>query len=64
MFMYMQESWSYIRDSGYFLKKVKHIGKTPERAILVTADIVVSYPSIPHEPGLETLRKRLIERES
>ena len=47
-----------------FLKKLKNIGKMPERAILVTADLVGLYPSIPHEAGLEPLRKRLNERET
>ena len=36
----------------------------PERAILVTADLVGLYPSIPHEAGLEPLRKGLNERET
>ena len=50
----MQDSWSYIKDSGDFLKKVKSISK-----ILVTADVIGLYPSISHETGLEALRKRL-----
>ena len=33
----MQDSWSYIKDSGDFLKRIKNIGKIPEGAILVTA---------------------------
>ena len=60
----MQESWSYIKDSGDFLKKIKHIGKIPEGAILVTADVVGLYPSICHGAGLEALRKILSERDS
>ena len=53
----MQESWSYVKDSGDFLKKIKSIGKIPEGAILVTADVVGLYPSIPNGAGLEALRK-------
>ena len=60
----MQESWSYIKDSGDFLKKVKHLGKIPDGAILVTADVVGLYPSIPHKAGLEALRRRLNKRET
>ena len=60
----MQDSWSYIKDSGDFLKKIKNIGKIPEGAILVTADVIGLYPSISHEAGLEALRKRLNERDS
>ena len=47
-----------------FLKKLKNIGKMPEKAILVTADLVGLYPSMPHEAGPEPLRKRLNERET
>ena len=60
----MQDSWSYIKDSSDFLKKIKSIGKIPEGAILVTADVIGLYPSISHEAGLEALRKRLSERDS
>ena len=60
----MQDRWSYIKDSGDFLKKIKSIGKIPEGAILVTADVIGLYPSISHEAGLEALRKRLNERDS
>ena len=59
----MQDSWSYIKDSGDFLKKIKSIGKIPEGAILVTADVIGLYPSISYESGLEALRKRLNERD-
>ena len=51
----MQEGWSYIRDSGDFLKKIKNIGKIPEGAILVTADVIRLYPSTSHGAGLEAL---------
>ena len=60
----MQESWSYIKDSGDFLKKIKNIGKIPEGAILVSADVIGLYPSISHGAGLEALQKRLNERDS
>ena len=60
----IQESWSYIKDSGDFLKKVKHLGQIPDGAILVTADVVGLYPSIPHKAGLEALRRTLKKRET
>ena len=47
-----------------FLKKIKDTGKTPQRAILVTADVIGLYPSISHEAGLEAIRKRLNEKYS
>ena len=60
----MQERWSYIKDSGDFLKKIKNICKIPEGAIIVTADVIGIYLSISHETGLEALRKILNERDS
>ena len=45
------------------MKKVKYIGKIVEGALLLTADLVVMYPSTSHEPGLETLTKGFNERE-
>ena len=58
----MQRGRSYIKDSGDFLKKIKNLGSLPENAILVTADVVGLYPSIPHEPGLQALEEALENR--
>ena len=60
----MQERWSYIKDSGDFLKKIKNIGKILEGAILVTTDVIGIYSSTSHGAGLEALRKILDERDS
>ena len=49
----MQNGKSYIKNSGDFINKIRTIGNTPEGAILVTADVVGLYPSIPHEAGLK-----------
>ena len=61
----MQKGLSYIRDSQHFLEKIKTIGSVPENGILVTANVVGLYPSIPHQAGLkafkETLKKRDIK---
>ena len=46
------------------MKKVKHLGPIPNGAILVTADAVGLYPSIPHKAVLEALRRRLNKRET
>ena len=48
----MQEGKSYIKDTGDFLQKIRNINNIPENAILVTADVVGLYPSIPHQEGL------------
>ena len=52
----MQEGWSYIKDTEDFLKKVQNIGKITQDSILVTADVVGLYPSIPHNAGLDGLK--------
>ena len=43
----MQKGKLYIKDPGHFLEKIKNISTLPENAILVTADVVGLYPSIP-----------------
>ena len=58
----MQKGKSYIRDSGHFLEKIKNISTLPENAILVTADVVGLYPSIPHQAGLSALKEALENR--
>ena len=50
-----QDSWSNVKDSCDFLKKIKNIGKIPEGAILVTAEVIGLYLSISHGAGLEAL---------
>ena len=58
----MQSGKSYIKDTGDFLSKLKNFGRIPDNSILVTADVVGLYPSIPHDAGLEALHTRLEER--
>ena len=58
----MKRGRSYVKDTQDFLKKPKHLGKVPSNAILVKADVVGLYPSIPHEAGLEALYEKLEER--
>ena len=60
----MQSGWSYIRDSGDFIDKMKRIGKVPEGSFLVTADVVDLYPSIPHKEGILALKSKLEEQTS
>ena len=50
---------SYIKDTKHFLQKLQGLGKLPEGAILVTADVVGLYPHIPHEEGLSAMRDAL-----
>ena len=55
----MQEIWSYIKDSADFISIVGQIVDIPENAILVTADLVGFYHSIPHKTGLKALKNAL-----
>ena len=60
----MQRNWSYIKDSGAFIEKIKRISNIPDDAILVTADVVGLYPSILHEFGFKALEEALERRDS
>ena len=59
----MQRGRSYIKDSGDFIKKTRNLSSISENSILVTADVVGLYPTIPHEAGLKALREVLNKRE-
>ena len=59
----IQESWSYIKDSEDFVDKIGQISDITESPILVTADVVGLYPSIPHKAGLKALKNALEKRE-
>ena len=60
----MQRGKSYIKDSRDFINKIKSLQNIPGGAILVTANAVGLYPSIPHEVGLKVLREALDNREN
>ena len=47
---------SYIKDSGGFIKKTRNLGSIYEDSILVTANIVGLYPSIPNKAGLSAFK--------
>ena len=49
---------SYIKDTNDFPSKLKNLEKIRENGFLVTDDVVGLYPSIPHDEGLEVLRKQ------
>ena len=57
----MKQGDSYIKDTGDFLEKLRALGEIPKGAILVTADIVGLYPSIPHDEGLRVLRNQYVK---
>ena len=45
-------------------KKTKNLKDIPQDALLVTADLVGLYPSIPHEDGLKALKEARDKREN
>ena len=45
-----------------FWKKIKTLGCITDNAILVTAEVVGLYPSIPYQPGLIALKEGLGKR--
>ena len=57
----MQNRASYTTDYNDFMKKVKNID-IPNDALLVTADVVWLYTSIPHKVGLKSLSNVLENR--
>ena len=59
----MQKGWSRIKNSGDFINKTKSLGTIPDTAILVTADLVGLYHSIPREAGLRAIREALDKQE-
>ena len=50
-----------LRDTSDFLRRWEGLGHIPEIAIFGTIDVVGLYPHIPHEDGLESMRKVLSE---
>ena len=52
----MHKGWSYIKD---FINKTKNLSTIPDNALLITADVVGLYPSIPHEAGLRALKEAI-----
>ena len=43
---------------------MKNLKDVPQDALFVMADVVGSYPSIPHEAGLKALKEALNKREN
>ena len=52
---------SYIKDTNDFLLKLKSLPSLPDNAILCTIDVVGLHPSIPHDLGLEAMRKKALD---
>ena len=48
-------------DTFEFLRRLENVGYIPETAIFRTIDVVGLYPHIPHDEGLDSMRKILEE---
>ena len=59
----IQESRSYVKGSGDFVKKMNQIGNIPENPILVTADLMGLYPSIPLKNALKKREQKHVPTE-
>ena len=46
------------------MKKIRDLGDIPENSILCSIDVVGLYPNIPHEEGLQAMRKLLDTRQN
>ena len=53
----MKQGESYKRDTGDFLATLKAAGEVAKGVILLAADVLGLYPSIPHSEGLDILKK-------
>ena len=54
---------SYVKDTNHFVLLLAGIGDIPDGALLCTVDVVGLYPSIPHDEGLEAMRRALNSRQ-
>ena len=54
----LKQGKSYVRDRGDVLAKLKAAGEVSKGIILMTADVVGLYLSIPHSEGLDILKKQ------
>ena len=52
-----------LEDTRDFLTQITGIKDLPEDALLVSFDVMGLYPHIPHEDGIEIMKKFLNQRE-
>ena len=60
----MQSGWSYIRDSGNFVYKMKRLERVPEGSFLTTTDVVGLHLRIPRKEGILALKNKSQEQTS
>ena len=55
----MRSGMSYINNTNYFLPEIENLNKLSDNATSTTDDVAGLYPSIPHNKGLKTVKKKL-----
>ena len=50
-----REAKSYIKDTSYFLRKLRSLPNVPNDIILCTVDVFILYPNTPHDVDLSAL---------
>ena len=55
----MPKTNSYFRDIQHFISRLKHLGKIPEGALLVTLDVRSLYTNIPNHEGILAMAEHL-----
>ncbi|CAJ0936573.1 unnamed protein product [Ranitomeya imitator] len=58
-----QKSQSYLLDTGAFLRTLHTIGTVPDDSYLVSFDVKDLYTSIPHDKGIDCVRRLLVTSE-
>ena len=56
---FVSKSKSYDKGTNHFQSLLAQLGEIPDDALLCTADVLDLYPNIPHNEGLEAIRKAL-----
>ena len=57
-----QKSFSFVRNTTYFFKKLRNVRKIPKNSFMVTVDVHSLYNNIDHEEGAEACFRALEKR--
>ena len=60
----MQNIWSCISNSGYFINRINRIKNISKDSVLVTTNMIGLYLSIPHVPGSKSPKNALDTRKN